>query len=87
MKGKEQLATWVDAPIRHRLRVYAAVSSTTITDVVSAALDRYLPALPDMVRADNAAAGRPAAVDSEAMILPTCKSALLALNVGDSGAA
>jgi hypothetical protein len=85
VKGKEQLATWVDAPIRRRLRVYAAVSSTTITDVVSAALDRYLPALPDMVRADNAAAGQPAA--SEAMILPTCKSALLALNVGDSGAA
>ena len=55
MKGKEQLATWVDAPIRRRLRVYAAVSSTTITDVVTAALDRYLPAMTDMVHADSAA--------------------------------
>jgi plasmid stability protein len=43
---KESLATRVEAPLRHRLRVFAAVSGRTVEDVVSAALDNYLPPVP-----------------------------------------
>jgi hypothetical protein len=46
---KELLATRVDPRLRHRLRVYAAVTGQTYQDVVSAALDGYLPPLAEMV--------------------------------------
>jgi predicted DNA-binding protein len=45
-----QLATRLDARLRQRLRVYAAVTGRTVADVVSAALDGYLPPTEDMVR-------------------------------------
>ena len=49
-----QLATRLDARLRQRLRIYAAVTGRTVTDVVSAALDGYLPPTADMLRgADN----------------------------------
>jgi len=47
---KVQLATRLDARLRQRLRVYAAVTGRTVEDVVSAALDGYLPPTSDMVR-------------------------------------
>ena len=53
---KEQLATRLDPPLRQRLRVYAAVSGRQVTEVVSAALDGYLPSLAEIVQA---AASRP----------------------------
>lgn len=40
---KEQLGTRVEAPLGQRLRVYAAVHRRTVAEVVSAALDGYLP--------------------------------------------
>ena len=40
---KVQLATRLDAGLRQRLRIYAAVTGRTVEDVVSAALDGYLP--------------------------------------------
>ena len=59
---KEQLATRVEAPIRQRLRVYAAISRQTIAAVVSAALDGYLPPLTEMVRATDSDPGGSRAV-------------------------
>jgi hypothetical protein len=63
---KEQLGTRVEAPLGQRLRVYAAVNRRTVAEVVSAALDSYLPPLADLVRAaepgDAAHEGRPDAV-------------------------
>jgi hypothetical protein len=60
---KEQLGTKVDAPLGQRLRVYAAVNRRTVAEVVSAALDSYLPPLADLVRDLSSepgdAAGRP----------------------------
>ena len=47
---KVQLATRLDARLRQRLRVYAAVTGRTVEDVVSAALDGYLPPAGDMIR-------------------------------------
>jgi hypothetical protein len=40
---KVQLATRLDAGLRQRLRIYAAVTGRTVEDVVTAALDGYLP--------------------------------------------
>ena len=48
---KVQLATRLDAGLRQRLRIYAAVTGRTVEDVVSAALDGYLPPTSEMVRA------------------------------------
>ena len=45
-----QLATRLDARLRQRLRIFAAVTGRTVADVVSAALDGYLPPAEDMVR-------------------------------------
>lgn len=45
-----QLATRMDASLRQRLRIYAAVTGRTVADVVSTALDGYLPPTADMVR-------------------------------------
>jgi predicted DNA-binding protein len=45
-----QLATRLDAGLRQRLRIYAAVTGRTVTEVVSAALDGYLPTAEDMIR-------------------------------------
>jgi predicted DNA-binding protein len=45
-----QLATRLDARLRQRLRIYAAVTGRTVADVVSTALDGYLPPAEDMVR-------------------------------------
>jgi hypothetical protein len=47
---KVQLATRLDGGLRQRLRIYAAVTGRTVEDVVSAALDGYLPATAEMVR-------------------------------------
>jgi plasmid stability protein len=47
---KVQLATRLDGGLRQRLRIYAAVTGRTVEDVVSAALDGYLPPTSDMVR-------------------------------------
>jgi hypothetical protein len=47
---KVQLATRLDAGLRQRLRIYAAVTGRTVADVVGAALDGYLPPTADMVR-------------------------------------
>lgn len=47
---KVQLATRLDARLRQRLRIYAAVTGRTVEDVVSSALDGYLPPASDMVR-------------------------------------
>jgi predicted DNA-binding protein len=55
-----QLATRLDARLRQRLRIYAAVTGRTVADVVSTALDGYLPDAEGMVRA----AGRGAVEDA-----------------------
>lgn len=47
---KVQLATRLDDGLRQRLRIYAAVTRRTVEDVVSAALDRYLPPTSEMIR-------------------------------------
>jgi hypothetical protein len=47
---KVQLATRLDTALRQRLRIYAAVTGRTVEDVVTAALDGYLPPTSDMVR-------------------------------------
>jgi hypothetical protein len=69
---KEQLGTKVDAPLGQRLRVYAAVNRRTVAEVVSAALDSYLPPLADLVdlvrdlsSEPGDAAGRPDVMFSE----------------------
>jgi len=54
---KAQLATRLDMALRQRLRIYAAVTGRTVEDVVSAALDGYLPTASDMVR-DSGEPGR-----------------------------
>lgn len=58
---KVQLATRVDQALRRRLRVHAAVTGRTVEDVVHAALDRYLPAMPEMASAVAGSAPAPAA--------------------------
>jgi hypothetical protein len=55
---QEQLNTRQDARLVHRLRVYAAISGRTVTEVVAAALDRYLPPLADLVRDADSEAGQ-----------------------------
>ena len=47
---KVQLATRLDSGLRQRLRVYAAVTGRTVEDVVSAALNGYLPPAEEMIR-------------------------------------
>jgi plasmid stability protein len=51
---KVQLATRLETALKHRLRIYAAVSGRTVEDVVSKALDSYLPPAATMVRIDDA---------------------------------
>ncbi len=46
---KVQLATRLDTGLRQRLRIYAAVTGRTVADVVSAALEGYLPATAEMI--------------------------------------
>ena len=64
---KVQLATRLETTLRHRLRIYAAVSGRTVEDVVSRALDSYLPPAAEMIRIDDDAsaaalpAGQPGA--------------------------
>ena len=45
---KAEFTTRLDAGIRRRLRVFAAVSDRTIEDIVGSALDSYLPPAPEM---------------------------------------
>ncbi len=47
---KVQLATRVDQALRRRLRVHSAITGRTVEDLVSEALDGYLPPTSDMVR-------------------------------------
>ena len=51
---KVPLATRLDAGLRQRLRVYA-VTGRTAEDVVSVALDGYLPPTSEMVRGGSEA--------------------------------
>jgi hypothetical protein len=53
---KVQFGTRLDPGLRHRLRIFAAVSGRTVEDVVEKALDCYLPPAPDLVRAAGAVA-------------------------------
>jgi hypothetical protein len=53
MKELEQLGTKLDPSLGRRLRVYAAINGRKVQDVVSAALDRYLPPLTDLVSAGS----------------------------------
>jgi len=46
---KVQLATRLDTGLRQRLRIYAAVTGRTVADVVSAALEGYLPPTAEIV--------------------------------------
>jgi plasmid stability protein len=52
---KVPLATRLNAGLRQRLRVYAAVTGRTVEDVVSVALDGYLPPTSEMVRGGSEA--------------------------------
>jgi hypothetical protein len=61
---KVQLATRLDVRMRQRLRIYAAVTGRTVEDVVSAALDGYLPPASDMVR-DASSGPRESAILAE----------------------
>ena len=55
---KVQLATRLDTGLRQRLRIYAAVTGRTVEDVISTALNGYLPPASEMIRdADSAAEG------------------------------
>ena len=54
---KVQLATRVDTALRQRLRVYVALTGRKVEDVVSAALEGYLPSTPDMIRDGGEPAG------------------------------
>jgi len=45
---KAEFTTRLDAGLRRRLRVFAAVSDRTIEDIVGSALDGYLPPVPEM---------------------------------------
>jgi hypothetical protein len=51
---KVEFATRLDASLRRRLRVFAAVSERTIEDIVSAALDGYLPPAAEMISGPGA---------------------------------
>lgn len=63
---KEQLGTRVEPALGMRLRVYAAVTRLTVAEVVSAALDSYLPPLADVVRdSENASDVRGESADGD----------------------
>lgn len=62
---KVQLATRLDPRLRQRLRIYAAVTGRTVGDVVSAALDGYLPPASDMVREADSGPGEDALLAEE----------------------
>jgi hypothetical protein len=47
---KVQLATRLDIRLRQRLRIYAVVTGRTVEEVVSTALDGYLPPTSAMIR-------------------------------------
>jgi hypothetical protein len=47
---KVQLATRVDELLLRRLRIYRIVADRTVEDIVSAALEGYLPSTADLVR-------------------------------------
>lgn len=53
---KVQLATRVDQALRRRLRVHAAITGRTVEDLVSEALNGYLPPASEMIRAADSAA-------------------------------
>jgi predicted DNA-binding protein len=61
-----QLATRLDANLRLRLRIYAAVTGRTVANVVSTALDGYLPPAEDMVRDVGGGSGEGAALAEQA---------------------
>ena len=55
---KVQLATRLDTGLRQRLRVYAAVTGRTVEEVVTAALDGYLPPTFEMIRDSGSSGSR-----------------------------
>jgi hypothetical protein len=54
---KEKLTTRLAAPLRRRLKVYAAATGLTVEDVVSTAIDSYLSAASADVALAMASAG------------------------------
>ena len=54
---KEKVTTRLAAPLRRRLKVYAAATGLTVEDVVSTALDNYLSAVPAEVALVMASSG------------------------------
>jgi plasmid stability protein len=69
---KEQIATRLEASLRRRLRVYAAAHGRTVAEVVSTALDGYLPPLAEIIPVDTA----PATSEVNALLGVTHTSAL-----------
>ena len=63
---KVQLATRLDTGLRQRLRIYAAVTGRTVEDLVSTALDGFLPSAAEMVR-DDGEPGQGAPVNEAAL--------------------
>jgi hypothetical protein len=55
---KEKVTTRLAAPLRRRLKVYAAAAGLTVEDVVSTALDNYLSAVPAEVALVMASSGQ-----------------------------
>jgi predicted DNA-binding protein len=55
-----QLATRLDAGLRQRLRIYAAITGRTVADVVSSALEGYLPTPENMIRDAGSGSGEDA---------------------------
>lgn len=47
---KVQVAARLDAGLRKRLRIYAAVSGTTMAEIMTAALDAHLPPLAEIAQ-------------------------------------
>lgn len=63
---KVPFGTRLEVGLRQRLRVYAAVTGRTYEDVVSAALDGYLPLVPAEAATDSPDLIRPLAETSAA---------------------
>jgi len=66
---KVPFGTRLEVGLRQRLRIYAAVTGRTYEDVVSAALDGYLPPAPAEAATDRPDLVRPLAETSAAPAL------------------
>lgn len=79
---KVQLATRLDPHLRQRLRIYAALTERTVENVVSAALDGYLPAAVEMIREPGIAFSDPALDATERPGEPVTSVSEAALGAG-----